>query len=267
MDQYFGTKELYNVVLKASDKMRLGSRELEKGEPVTYFEHIQIAALSETVKPIAARGGRRNDPLVVWEDRQDINFNITLGVLSDIGFALLTNAKIIHEVEPLKLSKSEKIILDENGRGILDKNLPCKDKPIYCFLYENKLIQEKINPIDIDYEQGIFNFGENYSYKEIIVDYYFKYNNKSSIYILERERFNGMFELEGKYYRKGEEDGINKTTLFRLPKVRINSNLNIQLGELASPSISTFNIIATPQKTAYSQYSVAEFYNLEEDIE
>ena len=36
-----------------------------------------------------------------------------------------------------------------------------------------------------------------------------------------------MFELEGKYYRKGEEDGINKTTLFRLPKVRINSNLNI----------------------------------------
>ena len=38
------------------------------------------------------------------------------------------------------------------------------------------------------------------------------------------------------------------------------------MGELASPTISSFNIVATPQKTQYSQYSVAEFYNLEEDI-
>ena len=75
-----------------------------------------------------------------------------------------------------------------------------------------------------------------------------------------------MFELEGKYYRKGEVDGINRTTLFKLPKVRIISNLNIVLGETVSPMLSSFNIIATPQRTQWSEYSVAEFYNLEEDV-
>ena len=99
------------------------------------------------------------------------------------------------------------------------------------------------------------------------MDYYFDYEDTANIYILEKDRFNGLFELEGRFYRKGEEDGINRTTLFRLPKVRINSNLSLQLGELASPSISTFNIIATPQKTQYSSFSVAEFYNLDRDIE
>ena len=117
MDQYFGIKELYNVVLKATDNIRLGKRQLEKGEPVTYFEHTQIATLNETVKPIAARGGRRNDPLVIWEDRQDVSFTLTCGVLSDIGFALLTNAKIMDESSPIYISKSEKIALDEYGKG------------------------------------------------------------------------------------------------------------------------------------------------------
>ena len=266
MDQYFGIKEVYNVVLKATDNIRLGKRQLEKGEPVTYFEHTQIATLNETVKPIAARGGRRNDPLVIWEDRQDVSFTLTCGVLSDIGFALLTNAKIMDESSPIYISKSEKIALDEYGKGYFAKEKPSIDKPIFCFLYENKLIQNKIHPVSIDYDEGSINFGEEYGYKEIMVDYCFLYNKQSSIYILERDRFNGMFELEGKYYRKGEQDGINHTTLFKLPKVRINSNLSIQMGELASPTISSFNIVATPQKTQYSQYSVAEFYNLEEDI-
>ena len=51
-DQYFGTKELYNVVLKATENTKFGTRNLEKGEPVTYFDHIQIATLDERINPV-----------------------------------------------------------------------------------------------------------------------------------------------------------------------------------------------------------------------
>ena len=37
LDQYFGIKELYEVVLKAKTDMTFGDRQLEAGEPVLYF--------------------------------------------------------------------------------------------------------------------------------------------------------------------------------------------------------------------------------------
>ena len=39
-DQYFGTKELYEVVLKANTSMKMGPRNIEVGEPVLYFNNI-----------------------------------------------------------------------------------------------------------------------------------------------------------------------------------------------------------------------------------
>jgi hypothetical protein len=72
MDQYFGTKELYEVVLRAKVPMRFGSRQLEEGEPVLYFENVTMSVLSEKNSPIMARGGWANLPRVIWEDRSEV---------------------------------------------------------------------------------------------------------------------------------------------------------------------------------------------------
>ena len=72
MDQYFGTKELYEVVLRAKVPMRFGSRQLEEGEPVLYFENVTMSVLSEKNSPIMARGGWSNLPRVIWEDRSEV---------------------------------------------------------------------------------------------------------------------------------------------------------------------------------------------------
>jgi hypothetical protein len=40
MDQYFGHKELYEVVLRAKTPMQFGDRHIEAEEPVLYFDHI-----------------------------------------------------------------------------------------------------------------------------------------------------------------------------------------------------------------------------------
>lgn len=56
-ERYFGTKELYDVVLKANTPMTFGSRKVEIGEPIMYFEKVNFASLNEQSHPIMARGG------------------------------------------------------------------------------------------------------------------------------------------------------------------------------------------------------------------
>jgi len=74
MDQYFGTKELYEVVLRAKTTMQFGERTIEIGEPVLYFENVSMSLLSEESYPIFARGGWANMPRVIWEDRSEVQF-------------------------------------------------------------------------------------------------------------------------------------------------------------------------------------------------
>ena len=94
LDQYFGIKELSKVVLKAHDPMRFGSRYLEAGEPVLYFEKVNMAVLNERQSTIMARGGWSNMPRVIWEDRSEVQFSLTEGVMSSISMGILLSASI-----------------------------------------------------------------------------------------------------------------------------------------------------------------------------
>lgn len=265
-DQFFGMKELYQVVLRATDKgARIGERVVAPHEPVTYFEHVQVGALTETIRPVAARGGRGNDPLVIWEDRTDVTFKMQAGVLSDIGFGLLINAKFASKPDTLLLHCAETMTIDDFGKCAINNHKAIEGEPLFCFLYNNKVIQGRITPEEIDYETGIFTFDEQYCNQTVMIDYTYQHETNAQIYVLDRERFAGMFEIEGKFYRKGEEDGINRTTIFRMPQVRIVSGLSIILGEHAIPTVSSFNVVATPKKTNFSSYTVAEFFNLDGD--
>ena len=85
--------------------------------------------------------------------------------------------------------------------------------------------------------------------KQYIVDYYYEYKNKALLYTIQKERFNGLFTLEGKFYSKDENDGLNYTNLIYMPKVRVVSDINLRLGERADPTMSVFNIIGMPEIT------------------
>ena len=74
MDQYFGIKELYEVVLRAKTPMQFGERYIEAGEPVLYFENVSMSVLNERNSLIMARGGWANMPRVIWEDRSEVQF-------------------------------------------------------------------------------------------------------------------------------------------------------------------------------------------------
>jgi hypothetical protein len=54
--------------------------------------------------------------------------------------------------------------------------------------------------------------------------------------------------------------------LVTIPKMKIISNINLRLGETASPAVSLFTIMALSQKTPYSESSVIEFIQLADDV-
>jgi hypothetical protein len=60
IEEYFGIKELYEVVLRAKTAMNFGERYIEADEPVLYFDHIAMSMLSEQNRAIFARGGWEN---------------------------------------------------------------------------------------------------------------------------------------------------------------------------------------------------------------
>ena len=65
---------------------------------------------------------------------------------------------------------------------------------------------------------------------------------------------------------KSEDDGMNRTFLLEMPKIKITSNLDIIMGEKASPTVSVFNVIGMPIKEN-GHFTVCRMSLLEEDID
>ena len=82
---YFGVKELYGVTLKCTSNMEVNEEWFEEGEPLIFFDKIQIAYLDEQKRRTAAKGGYGNQTLVKWEDTTGMGIQLSEGVISKIG--------------------------------------------------------------------------------------------------------------------------------------------------------------------------------------
>lgn len=288
LDQYFGTKELYEVVLRAKAPMQFGSRFLEEGEPVLYFENVNLALLSERSTPIMARGGWSNMPRVIWEDRSEVSFSLTEGVMSSVSMGLLFSAKVASskdEPDSLLIPMREGPFTLDNHRIYL-QHWPVEypKRKTFIYEYERDVAQRKVYGKRIHGILDVFDDNievpciEVYEDKDLttladetkqyIVDYYYEYADEALIYTIQKERFNGLFSLEGKFYSKDENDGLNYTNIIYMPKVRVMSDINLRLGERAEPSISNFTIIGLPDSIIGNKNGlILEITRLAEDID
>lgn len=282
-DAYFGVKELYEVVLKAKTPMQFGNRKLETDESILYFEKVNMAVLSEKNNVIMARGGWSNMPRVIWEDRSEVQFSLTEGVMNNTSMGILLSANVTHtkDIDKIKIQKTEgprKLIFEKEQLSNLteednnDNNylfyldhwpVASNEKKGFIYQFDNGTIQKKVygkrvhGKVDYEgnerpcikiYEDKEWQQPAN-PYSQYLVDYYYEYEDEALVYTVEKERFNGLFTLEGKFYSKDENKGINYTNIIYMPKVRVVSDINLRLGEKADPTISVFNIIGLPENT------------------
>ena len=146
-DEYFGVKELYEVVLRAKVPMQFGSRYIEEEEPVLYFENISMAALNQSTKPILARGGWANVPRVVWEDRDVVEFSLSEGVMSSTSMSILLSSEVAarKDNESLYIHKKEGPTLLKNGY-LFPQHWPVANniKKTFIFEYNRDAVQKKV---------------------------------------------------------------------------------------------------------------------------
>lgn len=289
LDQYFGIKELYEVVLRAKVPMQFGSRYVEAQEPVLYFENVTMSTLSERDAPIMARGGWSNMPRVIWEDRSEVQFTLSEGVMSSISMGILLSANVTEnsEEEPLLVHKKEGPMGLDDDHCLKIEHWPVESniKKTFIFEYTRDVAQKKLygkrihgimDPFDPSIEIPCLQIYEDKACEEFpaditkqyLVDYYYPYEDPALIYTIQKERFNGLFTLEGKFYSKDENDGLNYTNLIYMPKVRIVSDINLRLGERANPTMSVFNIIGLPENVGGNKKSmILEITRLGADID
>ena len=278
IDQYFGVKELSEVVLKAKVPMQFGSRHLEQGEPVLYFENVSMSVLTERSSPIMARGGWSNMPRVIWEDRSEVTFSLREGVMSSISMGILLSANMTEKLpnESILVPKREGPFELDSENSFYLEHMPVfpPKKKVFIYEYERDVAQKKVYGEIIEKTTDLM--GEEIPRirvkdadvtKRYIVDYYYEYKDEALIYLIQKERFNGLFTLEGKFYSKDENDGINYTNLIYMPKVRVVSDISLRLGERADPTTSVFNIVGMPEKTDDSNNLIVKIMRLNSDID
>ena len=285
MDQYFGHKELYEVVLRAKTPMQFGDRYIEAQEPVLYFDNIQMSLLNEQNRPVFARGGWANMPRVIWDERTEVQFQMVEGVMSQVGMSILLSANVMakEQDQPLYIHKQEGPFKVGPDRHIYLKHWPVDSsiKKTFIFDFDRRAIQKKIygkrvlgltDPLGQElhciqiFEDKNCTIPADNS-REYLVDYYYEYEKEALIYSVQKERFNGLFTLEAKFYSKDENEGINNTNVLFMPKVRIVSNINLRLGERADPTVSTFNIIGLPETVGDQKNLIMEITRLGQDID
>lgn len=252
----YGTKELYDLRLKATSPMEIGNKRYEVGETILSFNDILIINFDELKSRVSARGGKKNKPRVTWEDTQEVTINFMKGTFSKTQFAFLSNSHIIQKQAsaPYEITYSETKESDENGQ------IELRYVPKTLFIYDEN--GERITPLSV--KNNLITLGNPYQSAQI--DYTFDYIEDYQTYQLGVNLINGFLSLEAKMRLKDDQTGHNITGIIKMPKVKLMSDLSMRLGKDASPMVAQFSLTAYPSELS-GDINICDITYLSSDID
>jgi hypothetical protein len=269
---YFGVKELYGVVLKCTSNIEINGKWFQEGEPIIFFDKIQIAYLDEQKHRTSAKGGYGNQALIKWEDTTGMNIQLSEGVISDVGLSILSNSKILsQDKDTILIPYSEILESEKEGTNVYAlclKHIPVNENAIYLyrngkrissFDYEINNSKGKILINDVDDEAEIEPPKYNVYYEYI-------YTGNANNLCIGQRLVRGFLSLTGRMRLKDDQNGKETTCLIEIPKVELMSDLTMRLGSGVSPYVYGFNLQAHPVGERGNQY-VCKFTMLDEDID
>ena len=258
MDNDIGFKELYEVSLKATYPIEMGDRRIEVGETIAVFDKLQIGNFEEKKNFISANGGFDNRARVWWEETKEIRVSLVQGVFSKSHLTLMTNAKWVNNEgrSTININRRETVETNESGSATVKYNIT---DPVFAY---NKVTGERIK----DFTYAGDTIHTNLRYAEIVVDYYYNYDNGYSILSFGRGLTNGYLSLEGKTRVKDDITGQVTTGIIKIPKLKLLSNLSMRLGQDAVPLVGRLEAIAVPTGER-GHKKVMELIFLNDDID
>ena len=256
----FGMKELSDVTLKATQPIQIGERIFEEGEVIARFDKVQLANFNEIKKSVSATGGQLNIKLVTWDRTEGVSLNFTQGIFSLTQFALLSNSKVIGNKTNESVFISQHIARESNENGEINLG---RKSVANVFVYDAKTT-ERILPLSINYSDGHLKIDK--SYQDVEIDFTYEYKDPVSICSIGNHLLKCPLEFEGRSKVKDDITGQVKTVLIKIPKFRLTSDLQMRLGQNASPMVANFSGVGLPSGTR-GEYEVMSLAFLGDDID
>ena len=273
-ENFSGIKELYDVNLRLTQPLDIGGQKYNINESILSFKTAEIAQIQEQKRHIEARGGYNNNLLIDWEIDKEMNFGLSHGVLSPRSWAILSNSQLknpqlksvgiteeLHTIEDEKYNyvqlkyipnccdipmgaqpnpNFEPLPMGRREELMLKPLPPSKTKWIFCYDMETGAT---IREFQIYYDKIFF----QKSYREVMVDYTFTYEDKIKVLEVGNRLLNGFLRLDGKMSVKDEKSGEVTTAILEMPKIKLSSNLSMRLGKNYDVStVSDFYFVGYP---------------------
>lgn len=232
-------KELYDVALKTTYPIEVNGRSIDIGETVAAFDKIQLGGFDENKSFVTAHGGFDDRAIIWWEETKEVSITLTQGVFSKTHLALMTNAKLITNEGQNFVMINCREALETDDSGIVYTKHPMSE-PV--FVYDGET-GARIYGAEIANRSVIL---ADTPYHNIVVDYYYKYDNKFSVLNVGTPLTTGYLALEGKTRVKDDITGQVTTGIIRIPKLKLLSTLSMRLGQDAVPMTGRLKAVAVP---------------------
>lgn len=256
----YGIKDIYEASIKAAVPMDVMGVHYDVGDTILYFDRIQEVLFQENKNVNDARGAFDNRSLVYWETTKEVNCIMNMGTVSHLAFGMM-NGNVIKRLPAKKINQYERIYVGTNGKAKVRHSIDTNSK-ISIYKLENDRRASKILDYEIDGDTLILE-EKNI---DILVDYYFIYDQGMEVVNVGQKDLNGYLMFVGKFRYTDEYTAVQKTGLIEIPRLRINSNFAINLGRNTNPLVSALQFQAIPLGSREQAITVSVSY-LDEDID
>ena len=283
----FGSREVANVVFRAKNMMKLGSRTFHKDEPVLYFDSLKTSGLEGASTTVYAQGGWSNPRLIGWDGDRTLTLTMEDALIAPEGLAILTGANMLEGSSTKKIcvhmTSQVKAVVGPDRKVTM--TLPkvngqpvdiCWNKArgkatgsgtgyvnnaeadIFCMKVDENgdIIGDICVPNDVKKDTDVvINCDVNDGIKNgdiVLVDYYVEKQDGYQFEITP-DSFSGNFYIEGETLYRRESDGMDMPAEFIIPNGKVQSNFNIAMSNSGDPSTFTFTVDCFP---AYPKFLV-----------
>ena len=274
----FGVREICNVVFKAADTRRIGTKVFTKGTPVIYFDSLKTSTMEQATTTVYAQGGRGNTRLVAWEGEKTLTFTMEDALISEMGLAILSGANLFEAGEGEHLNGNTLLVhvTETVPNGVVTKTATTNNKVAAYALELNDNGEVTGAPfevtIDTDKKVTAKETGEGKptieANKIYLVDYYTEVKEKAYQIDIEPQSFGGNFYIEADTLFR-DTKGTDHAAQFIIPNGKIQSNFTLTMASSGDPSTFTFTVDAFPGYVNgdLTKKVMATIQILEEDID
>jgi hypothetical protein len=282
----FGVREIVDVVFKAADTMKVGSKTFKKYQPVFMIDTATTSSLEQATTTVYAQGGKGYARLIAWEGEKTMTFTVTDALMSPMGLKVLTGAGLINpsEKKPVHVHCTiNKSLL--NGVATVDLEDLIEETGLdtatsfqICTLTDVQPYATKLDGsgAGIDWYSDVVISGAagaefvevnentpatftvkddngNAATGSVQLDFYLIMNNANAVTEIQIEpsSFGGYFYVEAQTLFRREDSGKDMAAEIIIPRAKVQSAFTFTMAASGDPSTFDFVMDAMPGYTRF----------------